>query len=191
MNFDRDSYYQEKLVKLSLTGESAKLIEFEDCEFNGCSLIDCKFHKCKFINCKFVDCILSAINAVDSSFIGITFSKCKVIGFDWTKVARFQDLEFRDSIINYSNFKMLKCREIKMENCEIKEADLTEADLTDSVLAGTDFENTIFFKTNLTRADLRGARNYSIDIRNNILKKAMFSIPEALSLLGSLDIIIE
>jgi hypothetical protein len=40
-------------------------------------------------------------------------------------------------------------------------------------------------------ADFREAFNYDIDFKFNKLAKAKFSIPEALSLLNSLDIILE
>lgn len=78
-----------------------------------------------------------------------------------------------------------------MINCEAKEVDFTETDLSEGTFGGTDFERSIFSKTNLTKANLKGAVNYSIDPRYNIIKKAHFSLPEALSLLGCLDIVID
>ena len=54
-----------------------------------------------------------------------------------------------------------------------------------------DFERSRFSKTNLSGADFRGARNYYIDVRNNNVKKARFALPEAMSLLGSFEVIIE
>jgi uncharacterized protein YjbI with pentapeptide repeats len=75
--------------------------------------------------------------------------------------------------------------------CEAKEVDFTEADLTNSDLQNTDFENSRFYNTNLSGADFRGARNFYIDVKNNILKKTRFSFAGAVTLLNSLDIIIE
>ena len=85
----------------------------------------------------------------------------------------------------------MKPPRLKIINCEAKEVDFIETDLTGGVFTGTDFEGSRFFKTNLTNADFKGARNYMIDARNNTLKKTKFSLPEALSLLNGLDIIIE
>lgn len=48
--------------------------------------------------------------------------------------------------------------------------------------------NTLFSNTNLTEADLSAARNYHITPGQNVLKRAKFSLPEAMSLLYSLDI---
>ena len=82
MDFSRDSYYREKLSKLSLENEPIRAKDFEECEFDSCIFVGCRFEKCKFINCKFTDCILSAIEPVDSRFIEVSFTKSKVIGFD-------------------------------------------------------------------------------------------------------------
>ena len=127
-----------------------------------------------------------------NSFItDVEFSKCKVIGCDWTKASQIHGLDFAGCQINYSNFAMLKLPKIKITGCEAREVDFSETDLSGGSFNGTDFERSVFFKTNLTKADLTGAVNYIIDPRNNTLKKTRFSLPEALSLLSCLDIIIE
>ena len=191
MDFIRDSYYQESFLNLSLLNETIKSIEFEECELNSCSFIDCVFEKCKFIDCKFNECVLSAVNPVNSYITDVKFSKCKVIGCDWSKTSQIQGLDFTDCQINYSNFAMLKIPKIKMINCEAKEVDFTETDLSEGSFTGTDFERSICFRTNLTKANLKGSVNYSIDPRYNTLKKTHFSLPEALSLLNCLDIVID
>jgi fluoroquinolone resistance protein len=191
MVFTQDSYFQEGFLDLALSDETVRAKEFEECEFNGCSFIGCKFEKCKFINCKFNGCVISAINPVDSFCTDVEFSKCKVIGCDWTRASQIHGLNFAECQINYSNFATLKLPKVKMIDCEAKEVDFTETDLSGGSFNGTDFERSIFFKTNLTKADLKRAINYSIDPRNNTLKKTKFSLPEALSLLSCLDIVID
>lgn len=191
MDFTKNDYYQEKFTTLSLSNEVIKEIEFEECEFNNCSFVDCKFEKCRFINCKFNDCMMSAIILTQSRFSEVNFSNCKVIGFDWSSTEYIQDINFKSCQINYSNFRMLKLRKLKMISCEAKEVDFTETDLSEGILTDTDFEKSIFLKTNLTKANFRGAKNYYIDARYNTVKKAIFSLPEALSFLSSLDIVID
>jgi fluoroquinolone resistance protein len=43
----------------------------------------------------------------------------------------------------------------------------------------------------LTGANFKGAKSYYIDARNNIVKKAHFLLPEALSLISALDVVID
>lgn len=191
MDFTRDSYDDESFANLSLSNEAIKSVEFEECEFNDCSFIDCVFERCKFIDCNFNSCILSAINLMNSQFTELRFLKCKVIGLDWTKASQIHGLDFMNCQINYSNFAMLKLPKIKMIDCEAKEVDFTETDLSEGSFSGTNFERSIFAGTNLTKANLKGAVNYSIDPRYNTLKQTQFSLPEALSLLNCLDIVID
>ena len=60
-----------------------------------------------------------------------------------------------------------------------------EANLTDTDLLGTTFH-----QCNLTKSDFRNAKNYMIDLQTNNVKNAQFSLPEAMNLLQSFDIIL-
>jgi uncharacterized protein YjbI with pentapeptide repeats len=113
------------------------------------------------------------------------------MGIDWTKTTLFREPEFSNCKIDFSNFAMLKIPKAKIIDCEAMEVDFLETDFTDAIFTGTDFEKSRFFKTNLSGADLRGAKNYNIDITNNTIKKAKLSYPEVISLLNNLDIIID
>jgi len=100
-------------------------------------------------------------------------------------------MHFINSQLDYSNFRFLKLAKIKMVKCQAKEVDFIETDLSGGDFRETDFEKSRFFKTNLSHADFKGARNYLIDPANNVLKKTRFSLPEAMGLLQGLDIILE
>jgi fluoroquinolone resistance protein len=188
MNFTESVYYREKFSKLVLENEKITLKVFEECEFVDCNLINCRFEKCKFLTCTFSECIISALTPLDCRFNEVNFKGCKVIGVDWTKTQYLKDLNFAGCQVNYSNFKLLKISRIKLVDCEAKEVDYSETDLSQGDFRNTDFENSLFFKTNLSGADFRGAKNYYIDVKNNTIKKARFSLPEAIGLLKSLDI---
>lgn len=128
---------------------------------------------------------------MDSYFNEIAFTSSKVTGVDWTKALKIKSISFDNCKLDYSNFKLLKLPRLKITKSSVKDADFTETDLTEGNFKGTDFEKSRFFKTNLTKANFTKAKNYLIDARYNTLKKTKFSLPEALSLLNSLDIIIE
>jgi fluoroquinolone resistance protein len=191
MSFSRETYYRENFSGLVFEAATIKSRNFEECEFDTCRFVDCKFEKCTFIDCKFNECVLSAIQPFNSRFINVTFTKSKAIGFDWTKAKEIQGLVFDGCQINYSNFKLLKIPQTRMVNCEAKEVEFIETDLSGADFSNTDLETSRFFKTNLSDADFRGAINYFVDAKNNTIKGARFSLPEALVLLDSLEIIID
>ncbi len=70
------------------------------------------------------------------------------------------------------------------------DVDFRETDLAQANFKGTDLADSLFVATDLTEADLSQARNYRIDPSQNIVKKAKFSLPEAMSLLYGLDIVL-
>jgi fluoroquinolone resistance protein len=191
MSFTESEYFKAKFARLSLENTDIQSKIFEECEFSGCNFISCKFRKCKFINCSFNDCIISDLVPFNCRFNEVKFVGCKVIGVDWTKSEDLKDLDFNNCQVNYSNFRMLKIPKTRLIACEAKEVDFTEADLSQGDFQRTDFEKSVFFKANLTQADFRNAKNYFIDVKNNVIKKARFSLPEAIVLLKSLDIFIE
>lgn len=187
------SFYKQKFVELQLSEETIEAKEFENCTFSRCAFIEVVFARCRFLDCVFDGCTLSAVQVPNSSFPGARFIRSKVIGVDWSKAraTSFGALEFIECELNYSSFAQVAVKKLKLKQCRCREVDFVEADLTDGDFEGTDFELSRFFKTNLTNANFRKASNYSIDVRNNIIKKAQFSLPEAIALLRSLDILLE
>ena len=71
------------------------------------------------------------------------------------------------------------------------EVDFSECNLAQADFSNTDLAAAIFQNTDLSQASFVNARNYIIDVRSNKVKKAKFSMPEALGLLYGLDVVIE
>ena len=80
--------------------------------------------------------------------------------------------------------------EISLQECVARDVDFREADFTQADFTDTDFSESLFVNSNLTEVDFTNAKNYNIDASLNVLKKTKFSLPEAMSLLHSLDIVL-
>jgi fluoroquinolone resistance protein len=176
--------------KLNADDQIVKSKEFERCTFRQCSFVKTSFVLCRFIECTFIECTLSAVVLTNSICSEVKFIDSKVIGIDWTRLKTLTAPQFNNSQLDYCNFRFVKIPKIKMTDCVVHEADFTECDMHESNFRGTDFAGTIFFKTNLAKANFVSAFNYGIDSRANNIKKARFSLPEAASLLRSLEIIL-
>ncbi len=169
--------------------------EFYDCTFENCSFVEAAFRDCRFLGCKFKKCDLSLVSVHGSIFRDAHFENSQAIGINWTdaswpKRGFFNRLKFFECALNYSTFIGLTLKEIHIVECTARDVDFAEADLTQANCTDTDFSESRFWKTNLTEADFTGARNYAIHVGLNTLKKTKFSLPEAMSLLYSLDIIL-
>lgn len=169
---------------------------FHDCTFDRCCLAEATLEGCRLVGCLFRDCDLSLLRVPGCSFIDTRFEGSKVIGVDWTRadwpVARLGvAMGFSACLISHSTFIGLRLPGIRIEDCVALDVDFREADLSGASFAGTDLSGSLFLATNLTEADLSRARNYRIDLTQNVVRRARFALPEAMSLLYSLDIVLD
>ncbi|WP_371736668.1 pentapeptide repeat-containing protein [Cellulophaga sp. HaHaR_3_176] len=66
---------------------------------------------------------------------------------------------------------------------KLQEVDFTDCDLNLSVFDNCDLQNAIFKNTNLQNPDLRSSYNFSIDLENNQIKGAKFTLETIVGLL--------
>lgn len=170
--------------------------EFSSCRFENCILAGCQFEDCSFTECVFDHCDLSLVQVTDSGFQEVNFSACKMVGIDWTRARPSTTglgnaIKLSKCVLSYSSFFGLDLSNLEILDCIAQEVDFGEANLRGANQRGTDLTSSTFLHTNISNADLRGARNYAIDPRSNTVTNAKFSLPEAVSLLRGLDIIVE
>jgi fluoroquinolone resistance protein len=171
--------------------------EFTSCLFLKCSFSETVFEECHFNACIFRKCDLSLVHFKDCSFSETRFEDSQVIGVDWTettwassKFTLAKPVDFLSCVLNFSTFMGMNLKQINLIKCIAREVSFEEANLTSANCSYTDFTNSRFLHTNLTGADFTGAKNYTIAAHLNTLKKTRFSLPDAMSLLYSLDIIL-
>jgi uncharacterized protein YjbI with pentapeptide repeats len=145
-----------------------------------------------FCECLFVRCNLSNVKVKESRFQKVTFIGCQLMGVLFSECNPFLlDMSFQDCQIISCVFSDQKLSGICFRNCHIHECDFMNTDLTEASFEGCDLEHTIFENANLTMTSFVGADHYFFDPNKNKLKKTKLSLPGALSLLYSFDIILE
>jgi fluoroquinolone resistance protein len=189
--FTDESYEDRQFTSLACQDTELKDIEFFQCRFDGCRFLRTTFRQCRFEQCVFEKCDVSLLKVPESSFIGVRFLNSKMLGIDWTQAAVPLTLAFQGSNVSHSMFMRLSLQRMEMVECIAREVDFTGTNLTRANLAKTDFLGSRFADTNLSYADFSKAVNYAIDPRANRLKKAVFSMPEAVSLLSAFDIVLK
>ncbi len=170
--------------------------EFYDCRIEKCTFQEMAFSHCRFSNCTFERCDLSLITFELCHFQNTHFANTRLVGIDWTKLdwhkrALQPAFHFENCNLNYGSFFGCSLKNCQATNCSFTEVDFSEADLTNTDLHGSDLSQARFFHTNLTQTNFTGAHSYNIDATCNTLKQTRFSLPEAVSLLYSLDIILD
>lgn len=190
------THYADVLFKaLQLARTELVSSEFYDCAFLHSTFAESVFRRCRFVNCVFRDCDLSLVKVPESSFTSTRFENSKLIGVNWTeahwpKAGLAKPVSFSKCVISHSTFIGLSLRSLELRDCVASDVDFREADLSRADFGASDLSGSIFGKTNLSGADLSRACNYGIDPGQNTLKRAKFSLPEAMSLLHSMDVVL-
>ncbi len=179
----------ETLEGALLEADTLEKATFADCTFVDLAWTRATLRRCLFESCVFRGCDLTMVSPYDTSFRGVRFERCKLMGIDWTKSHQLTfDVSFVDSVLSYCTFDAMLLRGLSMTGCKAIEAVFTEADLTGADLAGTDLTGSTFLHTVLEETDLSLATGYQIDPTTNRLRDTRFALDGALRSLALLGI---
>jgi fluoroquinolone resistance protein len=188
-----DDFQDERFCDLELDEPVLAGKEFESCEFRRCSLTSADLSDCAFRETTFDDCDLSGARFADSKLVSTVFSDCKLIGIDWTSVhvSRLPlALTFERCRMDFSSFAGLRLAGSGFRHCRLHEADFSDADLSGCDFGRADLARARFANTDIEGARLDGAINYHIDVRTNRVKGARVSLPEGMTLLQAVGIVV-
>ena len=193
--YPEEDYRAQQFEQLTVQDEHIAYKNFDECVFQGCTFHETCFHGCRFLHCVFKNCDFQLIHVKGCTFMNARFEDSRVIGVNWTEASwpergLLTSLHFFRCVLNHSTFMGLPLRKMTFQECIAKDVDFAEANLTQADCANTDFSQSRFFHTNLTQANFSGARNYAIAAHLNTLKQTKFSLPDAMALLYSLDIVL-
>ncbi len=186
----------EQFSALDFQEQELKELEFYDCTFNSCNFSGTELSDCRFNECTFNNCNLSLVLFSHSSFHDVWFNDCKMLAIDWTRadwprINVKSPVNFFKSVLNGSSFNGLFLGDIQMSECVARDVDFGEADCTNADFSAVEFTSSIFHRTNLIKANFTHAIDYEIDVTHNLVKGAVFSLPEAAALLRSLGVIVK
>ncbi len=190
-----------KLSEVEMSDQTFKSKDFSTCNWNKKSFLDCQFESCNFTesrwestnfqNCVFLNCNISLIKIEACRLQEVEFTDCKLLGIDFFKCnTTFFHVVFQRNIMQYCNFSGLNMRKNIFKDCKLKECHFSNTLLVEANFSGTELPGSIFHNCDLSKADFTTAYEYDIDPQTNRLKKAKFSLPEAVALLRGLDIIL-
>ncbi len=198
MIFARESYSDHPFRDLEAQNQNFEKLHFQNCVFKHCSLTECVFANCEFDNCTFENCDLSLAKLPHSFFKQVTFTGCRLMGINWcdadweTKsLLTIKHVDFINCLLDHSIFIGLNLQGASFKDCKARHLDFEGANLSKADFHGADLEMSRFVGCDLTETNFVNAQNYQINAAANTLHKTKFSLPEAVALLNSLDIILE
>ncbi len=188
-----EKFHQNKIFdKIIYKDVVVKDKEFSKCKFTNCNFSNTTFTDCSFEDCVFENCDLAMLKVKYSHFLDVSFKECKLIGIMWDEASLPFSITCENSNISYSSFYGMKLKKMRIYKCISHEVNFSEADMQLSKFNYTDLQDSIFQNTNLVKADFSHASNYNgIDLSSKKIKKTIFSLPEALVLFNSFDIVLK
>lgn len=188
-DYDQElSHAHKKFENIVWEGKTIAGREFFDCQFYKCSLKESVFVDCTFDKCTFEHCDLSLIQFKQTGFSRIVLLNSKAIGVAWHTTRNPFSMEFHHSRISFSSFSGKNLRKGIFIHCQADEVDFSSCNLSMATFTGTDLAGARFSETDLTQADFVDARRYAINVQGNKVRKAKFSLPDALVLLAGLGV---
>jgi fluoroquinolone resistance protein len=185
------AHRERTFEKLDASAHAFEGVEFDTCVFRDCSFAGAALKRWHLTDCRFENCDLTAARLTGSRLRGVSFKNCRAGGVNWAGASSLDDLSFDHCVLDHGAFTNTKLPRFSAIDCRAREADFAEADLRGAVFTRTDLLGSRFFAADLSAADLRGAFDYLIDARQTKMKKTRVSLPEAVSLLAGLDVVIE
>lgn len=182
----------EKIALEDFSGKFLADSSFTNCTFHNCNFSGAQLRGVKFCTCTFTGCNFSLTKVDGCRFQDVQFIDCKIVGAEFYKCEKtFFSASFQKSLLQYCNFSDLNMKNSLFKGSKLKECYFTNSCLLGANFADVDLSGTVFHDSDLSKADFSSAINYDIDPRTNKIKKAKFSLPEALGLLRGFDVIIE
>ncbi len=160
--------------------------QFESMDFTALNLASFRFIDCTFSKCNFSNALLRGVNLRSP-----VFKECKLLGLNWTELTTFIAPYFENVQLDYSVFQEMNLVKAIFKNSSLCEVDFSGANLVKSDFTLSKLPRASFSRADLSEADFREATDYYIDPRETKIKKAKFSLPEALSLLDVFDVVIK
>ena len=184
--FKTNDYWEEKFIEYK--DKDLDSIYFDSCTFIKCDFSKSVFYNCKFTECTFINCDLSLATLKACTFNDVFFDNSKLIGISWSTCQEPFDVKFDSCNISQNSFHLLDLRQMKFINSLINDTGFEECNLEKALFDKCNLEQTVFISNNLQKANFETSKNYLIDPNQNDIKKAEFSLPEALSFLSLLPI---
>lgn len=171
------------------TSQDLAQAQFSGCQFVGCDFSGVRLSSTRFEDCRFVDCNLSNTVVDHTRFDEVTLEGCKLVGLNFGASDPLTfGLMVERCLLKYVNFSQMRWRKAVVRDCDALDSDFRGAKLSGADFSRTRFRSCRFSAADLSGADFSFAEGYDLDLRTENLKKAIFTLPEAMNLLAPFDL---
>lgn len=186
-----DEFEDEAIEGLDLGAADLRGKSFYRCELRSVSAIAVDLSDCVLEDCGLQGCDLTMAVLTGTSFRGVRFVDCKLMGVDWSVVGGLIfAVGFTRCVLSHGSFIDLRMKQTEFIECKAHDTNFAGVDLTEADFTRTDLEGTTFIDTDLSGANLSTAEHYQINPENNVLRATRYSTEAALALASRMGVIV-
>jgi uncharacterized protein YjbI with pentapeptide repeats len=129
-----------------------RLVDWEGCEFNGCSLASTSWVKSHFSDTIFMESDVANVVLDQSGLQRVMFERVRLTGFS-AGGCPVQNVMFRDCLADLSAWRFANLERVRFESCR-----LTKTDWTSARLKHVTFDNCDLTEADFNHAELESVR---------------------------------
>ena len=185
-------FYNQVFDQLSDTPSNLVSQDFEQCTFRQLDLSKRSLSGSSFVNCQFDTCILTNADIRNTKLYDVTFLRSRLIQLDFGHCNPFGfHVDFTGCQLDHTIFLNRNLKKTRFIECSMKEAHFLKCDLTKAEFDQCNLELARFGECNLTQVNFSSSFNLKMDLDDNVVKKARFSLHNLPGLLSKYDLVIQ
>jgi fluoroquinolone resistance protein len=182
---ERESFDDETFDGFDLARADLSDKVFAGCRFRNVKLPESRWRRARLEGCVLEGCDLTRLAPAELALRGVQFTRCKMMGIDWTSVGAYPDLSFADCNLDYCSFTSVRVRKIPFVRCSLVEANFVDADLTEARFDTCRLTGARFERCDLRKASFTGSQDLLLDPATNQVRGASIPFESALLLAAS------
>lgn len=164
---EQTSFADVTLRECAMTGQRAEDLLLDRVVCQRVRLGECQLTLAQLIDVRFEGCDLAGGVWEQPELRRVEFEGCRALGLTLTN-ASLDDVRFQRCNAEHLRLWSSSLRSVRFEHCVLRQASFVESDLS----------GTVFWRCDLTGADLRGTKLAGADLRGSTLAGAQLGIAE-------------
>jgi uncharacterized protein YjbI with pentapeptide repeats len=190
MNVDpwagRDVFEDETFTGIELTQATLAGHEFVRCRFEKLVLQESNWQGVRLDDCEFDGCDLTRMQPKKMAARGVAFTRCRLMGVDWSGLAPNPSFVFEECNLQYASFVEVNLTSTPFRRCRMVETNFFDARLVEAVFQECEMAGARFEQCDLRGADLADSRGLILDPSKNTVTGCRVSVETAVVVAAAL-----
>jgi fluoroquinolone resistance protein len=184
----RDVFEDETFSGIELADADLAGREFIRCRFEKLVLQESNWHGARLDDCEFDGCDLTRMRPKKMAARGVVFTRCRLMGVDWSELNANPSFVFEDCNLQYASFVEVNLTATPFRRCRLVETNFFDTRLVEAVFQECDLAAARFEDCDLRQADFADSRGVIVDPSKNTVTGCRVSVETAVAVAAGLGL---